>query len=273
MSMEAIFASYATREFTQRRDALCESALRVGFAEVRRLAPSDLDADGFASAHREILQQPRGAGYWLWKPYLIRRTLSRMKPGQVLVYCDAGRDAYYCFKRFPWAVIARMQSGGQGFLLGPAIYQHGPLTRWTKGDCLAVMAANQQALFPRPIIQATWSIWSPTPAAMSFLDQWLHYCSDARCLTDAASRIASDPPDFVDHRHDQSILTLLGYQLDAPYLDFRTTGVFKILRLRPQSRLSHLFLKRIDDAENLIVDGAGVALLRCAYDLYVKSGD
>lgn len=271
--MDAIFASYATPDFAKRRDALCESALRVGFNESLRLAPSDLDVEGFAATHREILAQPRGAGYWLWKPYLIRRILSGMNPGQVLVYSDAGRDAYYRFTKFPSALIARLKSSGEGFLLGPALYQHGPLTRWTKGDCLALLAPKQQTLLQRPIIQATWSVWSHTPAAMSFLDRWLQCCSDARCLTDVASSVSDDPPDFIDHRHDQSILTLLAYQLGAPYLDFSGTGVFKVLRLRPQSKLSHLFLKRIDDAENLMVHGTGAALIRSAYDLYAKHGN
>jgi len=31
--------------------------------------------DAFRDRYRSILEQPRGAGYWLWKPYVILKTL------------------------------------------------------------------------------------------------------------------------------------------------------------------------------------------------------
>ena len=37
-----------------------------------------------------IENNPRGYGYWLWKPYLIKKTMLKMKHGDVLLYLDCG---------------------------------------------------------------------------------------------------------------------------------------------------------------------------------------
>lgn len=41
----------------------------------------------------DILEQPRGAGYWLWKPYLLFKTMRQAQEGDIIFYCDAG--AYF----------------------------------------------------------------------------------------------------------------------------------------------------------------------------------
>jgi hypothetical protein len=33
---------------------------------------------------------PRGAGYWLWKSYLLKKTFEKMNDGDICVYIDAG---------------------------------------------------------------------------------------------------------------------------------------------------------------------------------------
>jgi len=43
--------------------------------------------DAFRNRYRSILEQPRGAWYWLWKPYVILKTLiERMDWGDYLCY-------------------------------------------------------------------------------------------------------------------------------------------------------------------------------------------
>ena len=46
---------------------------------------------GFKRNHSKILTQARGGGYWLWKPYIILKTLVEdMVDGELLMYQDAG---------------------------------------------------------------------------------------------------------------------------------------------------------------------------------------
>ena len=60
-----------------------------GVDRVYMYSVSDIDPE-FREKNRHILSQPRGNGYWLWKPYFIERTLRLLQEGDYLVYCDAG---------------------------------------------------------------------------------------------------------------------------------------------------------------------------------------
>ena len=35
-----------------------------------------------------IENNKKGYGYWLWKPYIIKKTLEKMKKGDILLYLD-----------------------------------------------------------------------------------------------------------------------------------------------------------------------------------------
>ena len=37
-----------------------------------------------------MLEEPRGGGYWVWKPLIVREALCGLEDGDVLLYCDAG---------------------------------------------------------------------------------------------------------------------------------------------------------------------------------------
>ena len=62
------------------------------FDEVVAYTEEDLKSDkNFWSSHSEFIEKnKRGYGYWLWKPYLIGKTMRGMKEGDVLLYLDAG---------------------------------------------------------------------------------------------------------------------------------------------------------------------------------------
>ncbi|WP_146182865.1 hypothetical protein [Limnohabitans sp. Jir72] len=242
--------SYASEEFISARHALCKSAINVGFDEVRQRGPADLDSD-FCEKNEGILKEKRGAGYWLWKPEIILQELKTLKIGDVLVYCDAGRSNYYQLNVFPSRLIK--EAIAKGFLLGPTIGQHGPTTRWTKRDAFILMDMDNIFTHEKPLVQAGWSIWTPVPESFEFLKEWLFFCSDARILTDMENTLGlPNYCDFIDHRHDQSVLTLLAYKKGAPYLNFCGSLIEKILKMRPNSKLAHYFLRKIDDAEILI---------------------
>lgn len=242
-----IFLSYATGSFIPARDALCQSALDVGFDEARPRGPDDLDQNFFIT-NKQILLQPRGGGYWLWKPKIILEELRSLKRDDLLVYSDAGRSSYYLLKKFPEQLANRARTNG--YLLGPTIGQHGPMSHWTKRDAFVLLGCDDSIYHNRAPIQATWSLWTPHEKSFMFLESWLQACMDPRILTDIPNTQGlGNLPGFRDHRHDQAILSLLAFKCAAPYLDYRGKPIEKILMLRPQSALSNLFLKRIDDAE------------------------
>jgi hypothetical protein len=48
-----------------------------------------------------------------------------------------------------------------------------------------------------------------TPMTVRFVTEWLAYAQDPRVISDVNSTFRKDYPEFVDHRHDQSILSLM----------------------------------------------------------------
>jgi len=46
----------------------------------------------FVNRNKNILQRKRGAGYWLWKPYIICQELYLARDGDIIVYSDASVD-------------------------------------------------------------------------------------------------------------------------------------------------------------------------------------
>ena len=46
----------------------------------------------FVARNKQILQRKRGAGYWLWKPYIIFQELYLASEGDIIVYSDASVD-------------------------------------------------------------------------------------------------------------------------------------------------------------------------------------
>ena len=72
---------------------ICSQAEKFNtFDKIIGLTEIDLQADEeFWSAHKDFVNSnPRGYGYWLWKPYIIKKTLNSMEDGDILLYADSG---------------------------------------------------------------------------------------------------------------------------------------------------------------------------------------
>jgi hypothetical protein len=68
---------------------LCVSSARMmGVDEALAMTPDNLSEE--FKLFNEVLNEPRGAGYWLWKPYVIYRAMLHMNEGDTLIYSDAG---------------------------------------------------------------------------------------------------------------------------------------------------------------------------------------
>jgi hypothetical protein len=68
---------------------------------------------------------------------------------------------------------------------------------------------------------ASFNIYKKNNASINFVEDWLTLCKNENLLTDAPNICGlNDFKDFISHRHDQSILTLLAIQKKIkPYRD------------------------------------------------------
>ena len=148
-----------------------------------------------------ILSRPRGAGYWIWKPYIMLETFKNMEDGDVLMYVDAGVKAIADLT--PLRDIT-VDNGKMLFYLG---FQN---KQWTKRDCFVLLNADEEKYWNGPQTNAFCQLYVKNKENEEFLKEYLRYLRDPRVVTDDIN-VCGKPNflDFRDHRHDQSVLSLL----------------------------------------------------------------
>jgi hypothetical protein len=201
--------SFGTPEFAPSVQALARSAEANGVDECRAWDVSQLQATPFHEAHRSILTQRRGAGYWLWKPYIIKDALDRARDEDIVVYADAGVTILEPLT--PLLELCRAQGG---VLLFAGHYDRpgrpNVCATWTKRDCFVRLGCDEPVYHRAPMLDAAFLLFARNSRAMSLVDEWLASCVDPRILTDMPNECGRpNLPGFVEHRHDQSVLSLL----------------------------------------------------------------
>ena len=84
-----LLLSFATDHMRDSMRRLADSALSTGGLDGTLLyGPEHIDRD-FVARTAAVLAQRKGAGLWLWKPWLINHTLHTRPDGDLLMYADA----------------------------------------------------------------------------------------------------------------------------------------------------------------------------------------
>lgn len=163
--------------------------------------------------HKNILSQKRGAGYWLWKPYFILKTLKMMPEDDILLYVDASavfRDQIY-------DLLNLAKDYDIVFFPNAVLKNRG----WIKKMVIDKMVDGDDSYLDKISLHAGIILLRNTQISRDFIEEWLKFCEDPELITDIPS--PNEYPDFRDHRHDQSILNILynkdpnKYYLYDPY--------------------------------------------------------
>ena len=204
--MKTVLVNYASPEFEPYRTINRITGLRAGFDECLSFGPADID-DDFASENDAILSQPRGAGYWLWKPYFVSRVLSEVDYGDYVFYCDSA--VHFVGSVAPLLELARHHALSM-VLFGEGFRE----SQYTKRDAFVLMECDSPEFSSTPQRFASYFLLEKTEATIEMVSAYLRFARDSRILTDQENEMGyPDHPDFVDHRHDQSILSLLSKKL------------------------------------------------------------
>jgi hypothetical protein len=200
--MRVFMVSYADGPRVHRLNqrALARSALGRGVDIVRSCGKNDLQPE-FRARYAHILDQPRGAGYWLWKPYLVQACLAGADDGDIVVYADAG----LVLRRPLDPLIEAARQHGLVLFQKRFLNAH-----YVKRDCFVVMQVDHPACHHATQMDASLFLVRNTEANRRFVGTWLDHCLDERVLTDRANECGlPNLPGFVAHRHDQSALSLI----------------------------------------------------------------
>jgi hypothetical protein len=205
--MSKILINYADITHYKSQEDNCNSG-RVpgGFEGIVPYGRCDLDND-FQKRHKDILCERKGAGYWLWKPYIILKTLTDCNRGDFVFYNDSG--IIWIASADPLINICA------GLDNGIMLFHTDPLPGNTEGFCtkrdaFILMDCDSEKYANGLPLNAGIQLYRKCDESIEFVQQYLNYCTDWRIITDYPNTCGKDNyPGYKFHRHDQSVMSLL----------------------------------------------------------------
>jgi hypothetical protein len=199
--------------FKNQKERLKKQASDTGWFD-RIILESPETIQNFCSLHSNFIENnKRGYGYWIWKPYIILRQLNEMKDGDFLFYIDSGSSIVPHMKhKFDSYIQAMTESDRPIMTFNDQVYPErnfqkmGVLKRFvTDGKSLD---QNEDFLNSQQIESGVF-MCRKNDFTMQFVQLWLDLLleEDYRLVNDLDDNIQF--PEFNDHRHDQSILSIL----------------------------------------------------------------
>ena len=174
---------------------------------------TDIDPQ-FVKDNKHILELPRGGGYWLWKSYIINKTLEELNENDLLFYMDS---KYYFLSDFTGLYQNIMET--RDIL----IWKNKPneavtyMRNWCKMDVIKNSGMYSQVF--QDNIEVCWAgamILKKTDRTIHIMKEWLEMCSEFHNITDSPS-ILQNSPEYCEHRHDQSLLSIVLHKHSVPF--------------------------------------------------------
>lgn len=193
--------NFATAEYEKAQSFNSRTARKYGADKVIEYSMKDIDA-AFAKQNREILQQKRGSGYWLWKPYFIDRTLKICKEGDWVLYSDSGMIYRKSIRKY----INELQCLGIEMLSRTTKFQE---RQYTKRDVFITLGCDVPEYTDTLQRAASVIIIRNTERTRQIISEWLKNAQNNHLISDEENVFGKNYKEFTDHRHDQSLFSIL----------------------------------------------------------------
>lgn len=210
-SQRKIFLTFGgpTANFHNRVVALSRQAetLRV-FDEVSGITDLELKESHpiFWDEHNDFLMNnKRGYGFWFWKPYIIRATLHDVETNDIVIYMDAGCTINLQGKERLNDYINLLNSQSEFDIISFQMCML-PEIKYTKRELLTFLSVSDEDKNSGQCM-ATVIIMRKGEHSLSVVNEWYKLASVPDLINDKHS--LNEDKSFIDHRHDQSIFSLL----------------------------------------------------------------
>jgi len=164
-----------------------------------------------------LLKERRGYGFWVWKPEIILDALINMPNGSILQYSDLGchinsagleklkEYQSLCSQKNMITFQYYEPKNKQTDLIYPNYLEH----KYTKSDLMNFFNLNYESIHMNSpqIISGSFFI-KKNAENIEFIKNWLKIF-DNMSLIDNSSSVTKNHKEFIEHRHDQSALSLL----------------------------------------------------------------
>lgn len=203
------FVTYGNEKFVKSLTRICKEARESGFFDGSIFGYSKLDKE-FTDRFKSILERSRGGGYWIWKPYLIQKALESIAEDDILVYCDAGCTINKQGKSKLENIYKKIVNESKYGIIGFDLVIHKE-AEWTNEKLFEYFGISKSDERNRQSSQLMASIIIMRKCQHSKLlvKEWLDALYfDPELFTDTYNEYQVSPQ-FNDHRHDQSVFSIL----------------------------------------------------------------
>ena len=183
---------------------------------------SDLDKYFSAKFSDRLVHGSKGFGYWSWKPQAIHQVLEKMQDGDILQYTDSGchlnakglkrlNDYFQLAQQSKTGILA-FQLKDPDHLLPPPTTGALDLGeyKWVKGDLLDHFGVRDRLdITHTQTIGAGIIFIRKCAESVAIVDQWRAVVDVSFSFIDDTPSVSENIEGFIEHRHDQSIFSLL----------------------------------------------------------------
>lgn len=183
------------------------------FSEYYLYDEKSLD-DSFKEIYKEhLILGSRGFGYWVWKPYLILKTLKQIPDDSYLLYIDVGCHLNSEGKKRFMQYIQMLAKSEIGIL---AMELNCVDREWTKGDLFDLLGVLNNKDFTHTQMRAAGVLLvRNNKLSRMFMSKWLNVYEQGWHYVDDTDSVIPNLEGFREHRHDQSIFSILSKFYDV----------------------------------------------------------
>ena len=235
------FCTYGDDNFKHERNRIAKDITCVASAGIFIYSNNDIDKS-FINRSQIDWNNSRGGGFWLWKPFIVQQTLSKIKDGDILIYADSG-GCFFDTQRLS-NLIENFKLSKSDFLCFQTKWKENLFTIKEVFKHFNTTVKDQNS----GQIAATWFILKKSSHSISIVNEWLNTAVNYPHLFS----LKDQPP--VLHRHDQSVLSCIlkksNNVMILPYKDDDSKsqyGFYKTHRSRNQDSCTISYALKYED--------------------------
>jgi len=206
-------------QLTKRVNIVCKQAESLKYFD-KIIGYTDLylkqDKDYWGKYGNFIENNSRGYGFYMWKSYVVKRTMDEMNDNDILIYIDAGCTINAYGKKRLEEYVDIVRKSEHGIISFQMALSSQKYTKKSVFEYMNVSPEDQKLdQFVAGIL-----ILRKNENTKRIINEWNKISCIPKMINDELSN--SEHPEFIDNRHDQSILSILFYRYGSVILKDET---------------------------------------------------
>ncbi len=206
MKPKKVFITYGTKNFNLQKKHLINLAKKSEFFDYCiSYSPQNLNSS-FIDRHKNVLEQKKGGGFWIWKYQIIKQTIENLNMNDFVIYSDSGSSLNLRGKKRYLEYIDMLYSSDFSTLRFKLDYLE---KFWTTKEIFDFFELNQNSSIGNSKqFLAGHILLKKTPSLVEQLETFnklIEY--DNQLITNKYDQ--NQIEGFVENRNDQSIFSLI----------------------------------------------------------------